>query len=377
MKKMVTQGLLAGLLSVSLYAETMSDRVDRLEEEMKSVYLETPMGTAGAKFGQGSPAPYDTTWFFTGEVLYWHAKEGGTEYAIALDSAVYPISASMKDVDFEWDLGFRVGVGRFIGKRNWDISLTYTQFYTSDTESTHELNDSIVWIDGTVGESGGICRAKFDAVIDYDSLDLLFAQSLFISQKTSFHPKFGLKAIWMDQKFKLQGNDRLTYAPLFVSGSVFHRLHTKSNIFGLGPKFGTDVTCFIGDGFRLFGDLSASLFYVSADASFKNRIVVLPDGEGETVAQISLKGDKHLFCPQVAFLAGLAWGTNFHVKGRDQYFEIGMGYEVQYFWRVNQTINISNAYPPLTAVGPVKVDYKRTSEDISFYGITFKARLDF
>ncbi|MCB1116051.1 MAG: MOMP family protein, partial [Chlamydiia bacterium] len=90
-----------------------------------------------------------------------------------------------------------------------------------------------------------------------------------------------------------------------------------------------------------------------------------------------LKGDKHLFCPQVAFFGGLMWGTHLHLKNKDQYLEIGAGYETEYFWRINQTLNYSDSYPPMTATGPVRIDYKRTSEDVSFYGLTFKARLDF
>ncbi|MCB1073231.1 MAG: hypothetical protein H7A41_08835 [Chlamydiales bacterium] len=379
MKKMVAQILLATTLSATLFAESMSERVERLEQEMKSVYNETPIGTAGAKFGNACPEPYQTTWFFTAEALYWHAKEGGTEYAIAFDSASLPMSGTVKDSDFDWDLGFRFGLGRFLGERKWDINLIYTHFYTSDTESTNEPNDSTIYVDETVGTSGGISHAKFDARVDYDSLDLMLGKGFFISKMISFHPKIGLKAAWIDQKFKLHASDRLdnSQTPFIVSGSIFHRLHSSSDFFGLGPRFGTDMTWFLADGFRLFADLSAALFYSNNDARFSNRIVILPDGEGETVVAVKVKGDKHHFSPQVAFFGGILWGTNFHIKNRDQYLELGFGYEAQYFWRVNQTLNISDAQPALSATGPVRIDFKRTSEDLSFYGLTFKARLDF
>lgn len=367
-------------LSTALFGESISERVERLEEEMKTVFMETPMGTQGAKFANGSPRPYETTWYGKAELLYWHAKAGGTEYAIALDSAIKPWSGNMKDCDFEWDLGFRVGLGRFIGsQRNWDVTLDYTQFHTSDQESTNEPNDSRVAINDTIATITGISHAKFNGHIDYDGLDLMLGKNMFLSSMVSFHPKIGLRAAWLDQKYTFKGTDEINAldTALFVAGKVFHSLHSNCDLLGIGPRIGTDMKWYIGDGFRLFADFTASLLYSNADVGYKNRTVIQPLGDDETVVKLSLKGDKHLLCPHVHFFGGLMWGTNFHIQKKDQYFEFGAGYEVEYFWRVNQTLNISDSYPQLSSSGPVRVDYKRTSEDVSFYGLTFKARLDF
>lgn len=364
----------------ALFGESISERVERLEEEMKTVFMESPMGTQGAKFADGAPRPYDTTWYGKGELLYWHAKAGGTEYAIALDSAITPWSGSVKDCDFEWDLGFRLGVGRFIGsERNWDLTLDYTLFHTHDQESTNEPNDSLVSFDNTVGTMRGISHAKFDGNIEYDALDLMLGKSLFLSSRISVHPKIGAKAVWMDQKYKMKGIDQLDASgtALLVKGNVYHSLHSNCDAFGVGPRIGTDMKWYIGDGFRLVADVSASLLYTNADVKYKNRTVLAPEGDDQTVVGLSLKGDKHLFCPQVAFFGGLMWATNFNLQKRDQYIEFGAGYEVEYYWRINQSLNISDSYPQVTATGPVRVDYKRTSEDVMFYGLTFKARLDF
>ena len=367
-------------VSLSLFGESISDRVEKLEEEMKTVFMETPMGTQGAKFANGAPKPYETTWYFKAEALYWHAKSGGTDYAIAFDSANLPMSGTMKDCDFEWNLGFRFGLGRFIGsERNWDLTLDYTQFHTSDQESTNEPNDSLVVIDDLVGQMKGISHAKYNGRIEYDAIDLLLGKSLFLSSNISIHPKIGAKVSWMDQNYTLKASDQIdaTQTTLLVKGFVYHSLKDTSDMFGIGPKIGTDMRWYIGDGFHLAADISASLLYTSADVKYKNRTVILPDGSDQTVVNVSLKGDKHLFCPQVAFFGGLMWGTHLHLKNKDQYLEIGAGYETEYFWRINQTLNYSDSYPQMTATGPVRINYKRTSEDVSFYGLTFKARLDF
>ena len=380
MKKLITQILCFSAVSLSLFGASMSERVEQLEKEMATVYQTTAMDTGTAKFAPGSPYPNQTTWFFEAEVLYWHAKSGGTEYATAYDSIALPRSGNMKDVDFEWDLGFRFGLGRFIGKeRRWDINLDYTHFANHDTESASEPNDGIVYSNAIETKVEGLSNAKFDGAIDYDSLDLMIGKSYFISRHITVHPKIGLKGAWLDQRYKFHATDRIEelQTELPILGNIYHKLHTDADIFGLGPRMGTDMKWYIGDGFHLFADISGALLYSRADVKFKNRIVFVPDGLAEQVSSVSLKGNKHLFCPQIAFFGGLMWGRDFHIKKGEQYLEIGLGYEVEYFWRVNQTLNVSDVQPSLSGIGSHRIDYKRTSEDVSFYGITFKARLDF
>ena len=376
MKKQLTQLLFTSALSLPLFAHTMSDRVEKLEEEMKSVYAENTMGTGGAQFGEASPAFQGSRWFLTADVLYWHAKAGGTEYAIAFNSASFPQKGNFKDCDFDWDLGLRFGIGRFLGDRNWDLNLTYTYFYTSDTESTHEPMESAV---PPLGQIQGVSHAKFNGVIDHNALDLTLGKNYFMSRKVSVHPFIGVKAAWLDQKYKFQGNDDINalQSAFLVAGNVHNKVVSKCDFKGLGPKFGTNMDWFLGDGFRLFADLSGALFYSYCDVNFRQKVFVTPAGGQQIQAHVRLSGDKHQFTPQVAFQGGLSWGTDLHMRNRNQYIELGMGYEVQYFWRANQTLDISDSMPPLTATGPIRIEYGRSSEDVMFYGITFSARFDF
>lgn len=380
MKRAILQTLSPLIVSLSLFGECMSERVERLEREMASVYDVTAMETGTARFASGCPYPNETKWFFGAEALYWHAKSGGTEYAISFDSASLPMSGNMKDVDFEWDLGFRFGLGRLIGsERRWDISLDYTHFVNHDTESTSESNDSILFSNGIESHIEGVSHAKYNGAIDYDALDLMLGKSLFLSKMITIHPKIGLKGAWLDQKYKLQASDRIDAleTEFFIRGNVHHNVKNDCDLFGIGPRIGTDMKWYLMDGFRLFADFSTALLYSHCDVKFKSRVVFEPDGFDPLVSKISLSGNKHLFCPQVAFFGGLLWGRNFHIKQAEQYLELGLGYEVQYYWRVNQTLNVSDVQPAPSGSGTLRVDYKRTSEDVSFYGITFRGRLDF
>ncbi|MCB1110061.1 MAG: hypothetical protein KDK64_03705 [Chlamydiia bacterium] len=368
--------LFLAVFSLPLLAHTLSDRVEQLEAEMKSIYVENPMGTGGAQFGEGSPAFQGSRWFLTADILYWHAKAGGTEYAITLNSSDFPQKGNVKDCDFSWDFGFRFGIGHFLGNQDWDLYLNYTHYDTSDTESTHELVDSP---NPGGGNFRGISHAKFNAVIDHNALDLTLGKHYFISQKLSFHPFIGVKSAWLDQKYKYQGNDDINalQTAFAIAGRVHNKVVSKCDWWGIGPKFGMDSEWFLGDGFRLFANLSGALFYSYCDVSFNQKVFFTPVGSPQTSARARLHGDKHQFTPQVAFCGGLSWGTDLHLKNANQYIELGLGYEVQYFWRANQTLDISDTSPALTGVGPIRLDYGRTSEDIMFYGITFNIRFDF
>ena len=100
----------------------MDSRVTQLENQMQQVRTETAMGTYGAQTATARPEVDGRGWFLTLDVLYWHAKVGGTEFAYSDNdpSANLPIRGRTKDIDFEWDWGVRVGLGYNFAHDGWD-----------------------------------------------------------------------------------------------------------------------------------------------------------------------------------------------------------------------------------------------------------------
>ena len=67
--------------SAAFAAMDMDSRVTQLESQMSQVRTETAMGTYGANTASARAEVDGRGWFITADVLYWHAKVGGTEYA--------------------------------------------------------------------------------------------------------------------------------------------------------------------------------------------------------------------------------------------------------------------------------------------------------
>ena len=93
-----------------LFAEQMEKRVGDLEHQMGEVGTKTPDGAYGAQLAN---ATFERGWVgldLFGGPLCWHAKVGGTEYVYSLASG----KEKMESQSFDWDFGYRLGVGVFL-----------------------------------------------------------------------------------------------------------------------------------------------------------------------------------------------------------------------------------------------------------------------
>ena len=380
MKKIFT--LVSFCLSFSLFSASLEERMDKLAEEMQSVYTTNPSHTGGAKFSNANRGCCGATWFITAEALYWHAKSGGTEYAIKLDSAVYPQKGNVKDCDYGWDWGLRVGLGRYLPHDDWYLYLTYTWFDTHDTQSVDSPFETPLGTDTSPGLPGphGFTKGKFSCKANYDALDFVLGKSFFTSSKLSFHPIIGLKSAWINHRQKLKTIERInaTQTTLLTSGVIDSSVKSRCHFWGMGPKIGTSLSWFLSNGFKLVMDVSSTLFYGFFKVSESDRTVGTPTVGPQVIAALHLKGNHHHFVPQARMFAGLHWEKKLQFKESAKYLSLGLGYEVQYFWRVIQCLDQESIAPPnASPAGPIRVDFKRMSEDLAYYGINLWARLDF
>ena len=129
--------------SAAYAAMDMDSRVSQLEKQMSQVRTENPMGTYGANTASARPDLVDGNgWFFTADVLYWHGKVGGTDYAYSDQdpTAQLPIKGRNKDISFDWDWGLRAGVGYRFEHDGWDLSAQYTLFDSNGAPMRAEVS---------------------------------------------------------------------------------------------------------------------------------------------------------------------------------------------------------------------------------------------
>lgn len=361
--KKVPMSLVAFAASASVFAAPdMDTRVHNLEQQMKQVRTETASGTFGAKTATARPEVDGFGAFLNIDVLYWHAKVGGSEYCYTDNdmNASLPIQGTVSENDFNWDWGFRVGLGYNFDYDGWDAFLNYTYFDSSDGSSTSaNFNGSVIPLKGTPSITGStdltsVTSATSSYRFDYDNLDLELGRNYFVSRSLSFRPHFGLRSSWLD----------LTQRTTFSGGSVLMnnqlRVCDVNNFWGMGPRTGFNSKWHLSDCFSVVGNVSGALLYGYYKVSHS---------ENDTSSlsnQIDITANMHRFSPNAQMFLGLSFDK--YMFNDKQHIGIALGWEIQYYWRANQMLK-SDDFQVLK--------YERYSEDAAMYGVTLDFRWDF
>lgn len=422
------------LLCSSAYAfRDIDDRLDTLEKKIHEISARNPQGTLGAGFRTSRPETEGTPWFLTFDVIYWHPKMGGTEYAITYSPKIViddpenfpfgPIAGdhrpdgNVKENDFSWDLGLKAGLGYKTPHDNWDVYGRYTWFESHSTSQVQKdypsaiialkipivssLKFEIIGIgDGSIVIYANHAKSRVD--IDLQNIDLELARSYFTSGHFSVRPYLSFKGTLLDLSQKVLYDQKTnTTAALLAAPLTSSELKVSlsSKFRGLGPRMGCDIRYFLGDHFNFFGEFAASILY--GQFKLKQHDLIPPLRPGGTPEQVEaflqandiifsapsrrLTNKFHSFLPFVQMYLGLEWNT--YLNKKRQHLGLKLGYEVQYYWRANKMEDTNNAFN--SSIFEIVNDKLTTialrgrhsneiiSEDLMFYGITGQVRLDF
>lgn len=371
--------LLVLAVPLALSAHSIEDRLDTLETEMQSISARNPQDTLGASFTSDRPEMPGTNWYGTFDITYWHTKMGGTEYAYSVRQLfqpnLLPIQGDVKDNDFSWDVGLKAGLGYKTPHDKWDIYARYTWYETDNTDGSTKAHPSslvsLTWF-GTIVAM----RAKSHINIDYNNVEAELARSYFQSAQLSFRSHIGVKSAWIHLT-----RDVVLTENGFASGGDFFGLDFKTKerlqFWGLGPRAGLDSKWYLGYGFHIFGDVAASILYGYFNTKQSDYI---PPGTNPDIApeglMFKIRHKFHRFVPFAQMFLGLGWET--FVNDDKQHLLFKLGYEVQYYWRVNQIHQPEDLTAGSSAGSQsLRLQFEKQSEDLMFYGITGEFRLDF
>ena len=365
--------------SVAYAAMDMDTRVSQLEQQMKQVRTETAMGTYGATTAPARPAVDGHGFKFAFDILYWHTRMGGTEFAYTNDSecSTMPITGELAEINFDWDWGFRVGLGYNFEHDEWDIMATYTMFDTngSKSEGSGQNNTSVVsnrgWAELPTGPNGSeafVCAdaGKSKMSLDLDVVDLELGRNYFVSRDLSFRPHFGLETAWIKavQNTSFTGGTPTSPGFAFALGNNSIYVDDTNKFWGIGPRTGFNSNWYLGNGFSIFGDADFALHWGRFKVNHKES---LSGGGSNDDQSINMTANMHRFVPKAGLSLGLRYGA--YVFKQEQYVSISLGYETQYWWRVNQSLIVDeNTHAP---------KFNRASEDLGYQGVTFKFMWEF
>lgn len=331
---------LSFLILFSIYGDDLEERISTLEGEMKQVGVTNESGSFGASFTSDE---FERGWVglqLFGFPLYWHAKVGGTEYVYEL---VTRSKGKVETQPFDWDWGYRIGASLRLPIVKWEVIGVYTHYGTQDKEGKGVVPPSLL-----VSLKGGVVpthlKASSDYKIDYDNISLSIERGSFLSRLFGLSSELGLRKAWIDQK---QG---VTY-----EGAQRVRIKDQCYFEGIGPFLGLKLKWYLLSNIALISSADASLMYGKFEVKHSED-------------HIHLSGSKHLLTPSIHFFGGLSW--DFPLKWTQLSFLVR--YEAEYFWRQNQSVEIENS-----SAGGFRVQLIRYAEDLTFYGLTMKAGIEF
>lgn len=298
-----------------------------------SVYLHQFQGLQAAETSQINSKRYEVM----ADFLYWTAQEAGADvWAEVLTSNQSQYKNSLRDVSFDWNPGFRVGVDFLIHHDQWDTKLYYTYFYTNGKDRVQNAKGTIhssftggFLIANTSGSglSGPAYeKANIDWDIHYNIFDWELGRKYQTTPSLFLRPFIGLRGGWINQSIHSEWiNPDLTSFPQalpFTTGQE----NLKNNFWGIGPSFGVDTDWYFYQKthhkLKIFGNFSGAVMYGHWDFEdlYKNNINQVMD-----VGSSPISGGATM----VRANLGFGWDVDFHQN--DYRFSANVSYEFQYW----------------------------------------------
>ena len=308
-----------------------------------------------------SPARYDVkgSWdiYLTGSLILWQAIEQGLDlgYTISNDPAGNP--AKIVHMNFDYKPGFKITLGSQLGMDDWVAHLDYTFLHRTQNSSRSRVStDPFQFYTlhdmSSVGALVNPTKLSSKWKLDFDVLDFSITRPFYLGTLITMSPFFGLKAGWIKQT-----SDNTVYA----ASSSKYKIVEKEKSWFIGPRIGFNGNWMLDEGFRIFGNVAASLFYQDFRLSAKEYLTPF------TTYIVNLpRYDKGYVNSDLEIGVGFAWGSyTWHDK---LHLDFLIGYDFQLFFNQNMMNSLEEEITNLSAPSP---------GDLMLHGFTFSFRLDF
>jgi len=326
--------------------------------------------------------------YVTGAFLWWLSDEAdfslgfqqNTPYVESSPTVVG--SAAVGQIlrfGSEWDPGFRVGLGwQSHTAEGWDLYLDWTWYQnkTSESASSPTAGGGVLGV-GIVPFWGLTQSAHVFAVYGnmqanwrllYNMISLELGRDFFVSCALSLRPYVSVEGGWLRRKWDV------TYT---TPGTILSdSYNSKSNYWGVGPRAGLGGNWWLGQGFKIFGNLSGSLLsgkVTKNSASFfhvETGFPVLNNQNNNLSTNPFFR-----VVPHLQAIVGAGYDICFCC---DRYrFGISAGWEVNQFWNVPMAVYPDRNENANGAGNNSILNREDRSHNLALSGLTAEARFEF
>jgi len=341
-----------------------------LEERVSQLELQTSADTCGARVPD---ATKDTQGNFslTFDVVYWKPRTDLTEFGRGwkqdLDILERHAATTVKTHKFDFEFGFKAGIGYHFDTKGWDLNALYTYCNWDDTDLAGGAK-GVIYAPSPVSplpiEYAGYASVKSTYEIGYQTVELALSKGFFINQYTSITPFYGVKAAWINHLPNTIAQIVLLSDLDTVLGD--ENSHQSEKMRGLGPMGGFDFNWYFCDGWSLYTKTAASLIFASLRSSASTIGALADDNQTLTRREIGASTSKQYVTTNLFMSLGLSYEHYFEEAGSALSFFAG--YETQIY--MDQSHAHSN---PSTLAS----NGARNKRSLSIMGLTAGATFDF
>ncbi|HSX21062.1 MAG TPA: Lpg1974 family pore-forming outer membrane protein [Gammaproteobacteria bacterium] len=255
------------------------------------------------------------------DILVWHVSQEPTSTwaNIAQTGGSHTFTLKAPNVDFNWDVGVKIGALYEASSGLWDSGLYWTYFKAKTTSNVANSLQLVFpeFFSGFISQNfffGG----SLDWRLLMNMFDYELGHKFNVGKSFALRPFIGIKGGTIYQTINCDWNAILYTATEKV----------KHNFFGIGPSFGIDTTWKFYKNFSLRGDFSAALLWGNWKISDTYSRPYVPF----VVDPTTITTDMHhtqLGTLMLDYFLGLAWNAT-----KKPGLSLQIGYEVQ--WWTNQ-----------------------------------------
>ncbi|WP_420421251.1 Lpg1974 family pore-forming outer membrane protein [Simkania sp.] len=287
-------------------------------------------------FGENGP-------YFDIEFLWLRATEDSLIYAwkgsqTSFNNVNATVNAKELDQDWEFDPGFRVGLGYNFGYDDWDLHAHYTWLYSYPKTSASVSVDSFgnenadfivgLFASNPFTNAGATTFQLFQKAsskwqLQFNAWDLDLGRNYYVSKMLALHPIAGLKIALIRQHLTTHYDRPVDQAQPdeFQSMSV----REKSRFWAVGPKIGVFGSWQLGYGFNINADIHGALVYGENSGRLHKKGI----RNNENTVSLRLTDETYRLRPMAYLNLGLEWERCFWDW---MYFSLHLGWETQYWW---------------------------------------------
>jgi len=316
--------------------------------------------------------------FITADFIWWKATQEGLNYAMTgvlgtNSGQLVPVpggisgQGSVRDPDFGWEPGFKVGLGLNLSHDGWDLYAQYTWYHSNQSDSTSGAGITNAIPAATpsliaIGET----RRSADWDLHFNVIDLELGRNFYISQFLTLRPHAGFKGTWQDQDFDVKIRPEGGFAllnpfnpgqPLLFPVGSTYKTSQDHDLWGLGVRLGLDTAWYFVKNWSIFAKVAWSAMWTHYDVDRKDRLATDDPALATTFVNTELDNYRVKYVGELEL--GLRWEIWFYDD--NYHFAIQAGWEEQVWINYGNFIRI----------------YNDVQGDLALHGLNLKLRFDF